>query len=328
MTLTEIKHCPGTLSEGYTTYSRTCLSKLFKGKKVNHILPYDSPTSYSETNKLFDDNRKTISISGVQEKYSVLLDKNKLRLINEGEQGEYILKPIPSFGKKTECMPANEHLTMQIAKQVYGMDVAENALIFFKNGSPAYITKRFDVKEDGSKLAQEDFASLSGRTPQTHGANYKYTGNYLELFEMMKKFVPAYFTEAPKLLKILLFNYLFSNGDAHFKNFSLIETSMGDFKLSPAYDLLNSRIHIDDKDFALEDGLLPKNLAQGNIISQFKILSEKAGINKTVYEDMVKSMFNKTDFVEKLTFSSFLDEKTKKNYFQSYQTRLNKLNKV
>jgi serine/threonine-protein kinase HipA len=327
MILNEIKYCPGTLAEGHTTYSRACLSKVFKGRKVNHILPYDSPTSNSETDELFDDNRKRMSISGVQEKFSVLLDKNKLRLINEGEQGEYILKPIPGAGKRPECMPANEHLTMQIAKQVYGIETAENALIFFKNGSPAYITKRFDLKEDGSKLAQEDFASLSGRTPQTHGEHYKYSGNYFELFEIMKKFVPAYLLEAPKLLKILIFNYLFSNGDAHFKNFSLIETSMGDFKLSPAYDLLNSRIHIEDNDFALEDGLLPKNLAQGKIFSQFRILSEKAGINEKVYGDILNTMLNQTDLVEKLTFSSFLDEKTQRNYFQSYQTRLKKLKK-
>lgn len=326
MILNEIKYCPGTLAEGHTTYSRACLSKVFKGRKVNHILPYDSPASNSETDELFNDNRKRISISGVQEKFSVLLDKNKLRLINEGEQGEYILKPIPGAGNRPECMPANEHLTMQIAKQAFGIEVAENALIFFKNGSPAYITKRFDLKEDGSKLAQEDFASLSGRTPQTHGEQYKYSGNYLELFEIMKKFVPAYLIEAPKLLKLLIFNYLFSNGDAHLKNFSLIETSMGDFKLSPAYDLLNSRIHIEDRDFALEDGLLPKNLAQGKVISQFRILSEKAGINEKVYDEILNAMLNQTGLVEKLTFSSFLDEKTQRNYFQSYQTRLRKLN--
>lgn len=327
MALDEIKYCPGTLAEGHTTYSRACLSKVFKGRKVSHILPYDSPASNSETNDLFDDNRKRMSISGVQEKFSVLLDKNKLRLINEGEQGEYILKPIPGAEKRPECMPANEHLTMQIARQVYGIETAENALIFFKNGSPAYITKRFDLKEDGSKLAQEDFASLSGRMPQTHGEHYKYSGNYFDLFEIMKKFVPAYILEASKLFKILLFNYLFSNGDAHFKNFSLVETSMGDFKLSPAYDLLNSKLHVEDNDFALEDGLLPKNLAQGNVFSQFRLLSEKAGLKERVYNDILNTMLNRTELVEKLTFSSFLDEKTQRNYFQSYQTRLIKLKK-
>ncbi|QQS50531.1 MAG: HipA domain-containing protein [Bacteroidota bacterium] len=273
MSLPEIKNCPGTLAEGYNTYSKTCLNRVFQGKKVNHVLPYESPASNTETDELFEENRKRMSISGVQEKFSVLLEKNKLRLINEGEQGMYILKPIPSTGKKPDQMPANEHLTMQIARQVYGLETAENALIFFKNGAPAYITKRFDVIADGKKLAQEDFASLAGRTPQTYGEHYKYSGNYLEMFQLLKKLVPAYRLESLKLLKILMFNYLFSNGDAHFKNFSLTEMPMGDFRLSPAYDLLNSRIHIEDKDFALDDGLLPRNLAQGKIKHQFEVLS-------------------------------------------------------
>ena len=187
-------------------------------------------------------------------------------------------------------MPANEHLTMQIARQVYGIETAENALIFFKNGDPAYITKRFDVKDDGTKLAQEDFAALSGSTPQTNGEHYKYLGNYLSLFQLMQLHLPAYKLEAPKLLKVLLFNYLFSNGDAHIKNFSLLETPLGDYRLSPSYDLLNSRIHIDDKDFALDDGLLPKNLAQGKISQQFALLAEQAGVGKKVFTDMVELM--------------------------------------
>ena len=113
-----IKVCPGTLSEGFDTYSRTALNRVFQGKKVHHVLPYDSPAFNPETDELFEENRKYMSISGVQEKFSVLLDKNKLRLVNEDERGTYILKPIPSAGKKRDQMPANEHLTMQIARQV------------------------------------------------------------------------------------------------------------------------------------------------------------------------------------------------------------------
>ena len=325
MSLPEIKYCPGTLAEGFDTYSRTCLNKVFQGKKVHHFLPYDSPASNPETDELFEENRKRLSISGVQEKFSVILEKNKLRLVNEGERGTYILKPIPSVGKRPDQIPANEHLTMQIARQVYAIETAENALIFFKNGAPAYITKRFDTNKDGTKLAQDDFASLAGRTPQTHGEHYKYLGNYLELFQLMQTTVSAYKLEAPKLLKILMFNYLFSNGDAHFKNFSLLETSMGDYRLSPAYDLLNSRIHIEDKDFALEDGLLPKNLAQGKIGKQFAIVAEQAGINEKISNDILTLMLTQSELVEKMTSSSFLNESTKRNYWQSYQGRLKQL---
>jgi serine/threonine-protein kinase HipA len=328
MSLPEIKYCPGTLAEGFDTYSRTCLNRVFQGKKVYHVLPYDSPSSHAETDELFEENRRRISISGVQEKFSVILEKNKLRLTKEGERGDYILKPIPGAGKLPDQMPANEHVTMQIARQVYGIETAENALIFFKNGAPAYITRRFDVKEDRTKLAQDDFASLAGRTPQTHGEHYKYSGNYLELFQLMEAHLPAYKLESPKLLKILVFNYLFSNGDAHFKNFSLLETPMGDYRLSPAYDLLDSRIHIEDKDFALDDGLLPRNLTQGKISRQFSILAENANIDEKIFNDIMTLMLSKSDLVEKMVAASFLDDTTKRTYWQSYQSRLKQLMKV
>ncbi|MFN3589724.1 MAG: HipA domain-containing protein [Spirosomataceae bacterium] len=328
MSLLTIKNCPGTLSEGFNTFSKTALNRVFQGKKVHHVLPYDSPASNREMDQLFEENRSYMSISGVQEKFSVLLDKNKLRLIHENEQGTYILKPIPNAGKKYDQMPANEHLTMQIARQVYQIETAENALIFFKDGTPAYITKRFDVKEDGSKLAQDDFASLAKRTPQTHGEHYKYLGNYLDLFELMRDYLPTYKIEAPKLLRLLVFNYLFSNGDAHLKNFSILETSFGDYRLSPAYDLLNSRIHIKDKDFALDDGLLPRNLAQGKISLQFAKLAEKAEISEKIFQEMMTFMTSKSDLVEKMVAASFLDETTKRNYFQSFQGRLKQLTKA
>ncbi len=328
MSLPDIHFCPGTLASGYETYSKNCLKRVFHGKSVSHVLPYDSPATNQETDELFEENRKRMSISGVQEKFSVILDKNKLRLIEEGEHGNYILKPIPAAGGRPDQMPANEHLTMQIARQVYGIETAENALIFFANGAQAYITQRFDVRPDGSKRAQDDFASLAERTPQTHGAHYKYLGNYLELFELMQKYVPAYIVEAPKLLRVLMFNYLFSNGDAHFKNFSLLETDQGDYRLSPAYDLLNSRIHIRDHDFALEDGLLPKQLAQGKMIHQFTVLAEQAGINVKVFDRIAATILSGAEQVEQLINACFLDDTTKRNYLQAYQGRLKQLQKA
>lgn len=321
----EITYCPGTLKEGFDTYSPLALKKMFGGRKVSHLLPYKSPASNLIAEELFKENQKRMSISGVQEKFSVLLDKNKLRLITEGEQGEYILKPIPNVGKKSNQMPANEHVTMQIASQVFDIETASNALVFFEDGTPAYLTKRFDVKKDGSKWAQEDFASLAQRSPQTHGSDFKYLGNYLEILEILKTYVPAYTIEAIKLFKLILFNYLFSNGDAHFKNFSLIETPLGDFKLSPAYDLLNSRIHIADQDFALHYDLLPPNKAKGKIIEQFYILGNLAGLPKKQVDKVFHNLTSDQDDVLALVNASYLDEKTKREYIQGYQTRLKKL---
>ncbi len=328
MSAIQIHSCPGTLAHGFHSYSKTCLKRVFDGKSVNHILSFASPEKTQEIIEQYEQSRKYISISGVQEKYSLVLEKNKLRLAQKGERGSHILKPVPGSGNKSNQMPANEHLTMQIARQVFGIETAENALIFFKDGTPAYITKRFDMREDGNKAAQEDFASLAGRTPQTHGSNFKYAGNYLELFRLMQAHLPLYKTEAPKLLKVLIFNYLFSNGDAHFKNFSLIETPMGDSRLSPAYDLLNSRIHINDSEFALEQGLLPPQISGGKISKQFAILAKMAEINDKTFDETMKTMLSKTEQVYSFITASFLNETTKRNYKQLYNKRLKTLQKT
>jgi serine/threonine-protein kinase HipA len=141
--------------------------------------------------------------------------------------------------------------------------------------------------------------------------------------ELIKKYLPTYKIEAPKLLKELLFNYLFSNGDAHFKNFSILETPMGDYRLSPAYDLLNSRIYIDDKDFALEGGLLPRSLAQGKISSLFAAFADQAEINKKTFNTIWALMISNSVLIEKLITASFLNETLKRRYLRAYQWRLN-----
>lgn len=321
----EPTRCPGTLAPGFNGYSRTCLKRVFGGNKVSHVLPYASLQTVGADADAFGENAARISLSGVQEKFSLIQVKNKIRLTQEGEPGTHILKPIPSGAKNADQMPANEHLTMQLASQVFGLETAENALVFFGNGDPAYLTKRFDRMPDGRKWAQEDFASLAGVSPQTHGADYKYQGCYWDLFELLREYLPSYKVESLKLYKLLVFNYLFSNGDAHLKNFSIVETPQGDFKLSPAYDLLNSRIHVEDRDFALEFGLLPPNAAQGSVAKQFQKLADRAGIPEKQSQAILAALVSKSDAVEQLVQASFLKERIQRSYLQGYRAKLKKL---
>lgn len=332
MSMPEIKYCPGTLAERFDTYSKTCLKKVFNGKKVSHVLPYNPPQVSEEDAEKFLENRKRISISGVQEKLSLLLDKNKLRLTKEGEQGTYILKPVPRDLKKVDQVPANEHLTMQIAHQVYSINTAENVLIFFENGEPAYITKRFDVKEDATKWGVEDFATLAGKTSENAGHDFKYEYSYEELAELLKKYVPAYMVEIEKLFMLVVFNYLFSNGDAHLKNFSVLETPSGDYTLSPAYDLVNTRIHVDDSDFALDRGLFKDNFESEEMkknghagLKDFYEFSKRLGISTKRRDKLLEPFLARQATVEVLIQRSFLNEQTKRAYLLHYQTRRNQL---
>lgn len=334
MSLPKITYCPGTLKKGYDTYSPAALRSVFDGKKVSHILPWQAPKRDEETNELFLENRKRISISGVQEKLSLILDKNKLRLTRQGEKGTHILKPIPIDLKKVDQVPANEHLTMQIALQVYGINTAANALIFFRDGEPAYITKRFDVREDRTKWNKEDFASLAGKTIENAGADFKYDYDYVRIGELIRQFIPAWRVEIEKYFSQVVFNYLFSNGDAHLKNFAALETQNGDYLLSPAYDLIDTRIHVDDTSFALKGGLLKEELRSpgyrrtGNPeYADFITFGRAIGVSEKRIEKLLFPFCERQELVEELVSHSYLNDTTKRGYLLHYNTRRNQLTK-
>jgi serine/threonine-protein kinase HipA len=333
MSLPEIKYCPGTLAEGFTTYSPTCLKRLFDGRKVSHLLPYNAPDVSEEDAEKFLQNRKRLSISGVQEKVSLLMEKNRLRLTEESEQGTYILKPIPRDLRKRDQVPANEHLTMQIARQVFDIHTAENALIFFKNGDPAYITKRFDVAENGKKIGKEDFATLAGKTAETAGPNFKYEYSYEQMADLVQQYIPAAMVELEKLFSLIVFNYLICNGDAHLKNYGVLETKQGDYILSPAYDLINTSLHVDDTAMALDEGLFKDDYTtesfEANAFYAYDDFYEfglKIGLVKSRVIKILNTFRANHESVQSLTDRSFLNDVMKKAYMNSYLNKLKALN--
>lgn len=332
MKLATLDRCPGTLAFGYSTYSPKCLRSLFQGKKVSHILPFDPPDQDETTAEKFIENRKRISISGVQEKLSFILDQKELRLTQEGEQGTYILKPIPRDLKQVDQLPANEHLTMQIAQQVYGIHTAANALIFFNDGTPAYVTKRFDIRPDMNKWGKEDFATLAGKTTENAGTDFKYQESYEAMGHLIKSYVAAAPIEMEKFFRLVLFNYAFSNGDAHLKNFSLLETLSGDYLLSPAYNLVNTKIHIDDNAMALDDGLFSNDYETDSFkhngfyaYDDFFEFGQKLGISERRVHIIIKPFIQENEQVIALIQQSFLNAACQTLYLDCYQDRLLKL---
>jgi len=216
---------------------------LWGGKRISPVLSFEQ--------KVFADFRRDaaprISLSGVQDKISLRLVNGVL--VPTDRDGEFILKPVPRALTGTldflDDVPANEHVTMQIAAQVFKLRSAACGLVFFPDGEPAYIVRRFDRDAaTGKKLAQEDFCQLAGKSSGTHGENYKYDGSYEELGRLLQRFSPAWRVEAERLFTLIIFNYVCGNGDAHLKNFSLLETPFGDYSLSPAYDLLCTSLHL------------------------------------------------------------------------------------
>jgi len=311
-------------------YCKKCLKELFNGQKVNHVLPFNSP--YKEESDLYTNLTKKMSISGVQVKYSMRLEEGKLILTEKG--GQYILKPIFSGQfKNLDQAPANEHLTMQIARQFFKITVPPNAIIYFSDHSPAYLVRRFDVKPDGLKYQQEDFAQIAQVTEETHGKNYKYDLSYEELGTLVKKHISMHKVEIEKFFRLVLFNYVFSNGDAHVKNFSMIQTDVGDYVLTPAYDLLCTRLHApDESDMALtlfKDGFSDAYHAQGFYTDfDFLLLGKKLGIKDTRVVKIINEFKANDNGIIAFIDKSFLREELKTSYKEFYKDKVKRFKDV
>lgn len=325
--------CPGNLTSGFDRYSPACLRKLFEGKKVSPILDFN----YDVDSLDFVDKINQISVSGVQEKLSAVVENGKIILTPVGQQGRYIIKPAPNYKhlRFRNQIPANEHLTMQIAKQVYKMNIAENGLVFFANGEVAYITKRFDYDADGNKIKQEDFSSLAQKTTLTHGKDFKYTGSYEDVAALLKANVSAWQVEMSKLFMLVVFNYIFANGDAHLKNFSLQQSANGDYLLSPAYDMMNTALHVQDEDFALQGGLLPPNEYSDTYRNtgypckeDFITFGNRIGVLPKKLNATIELFSEENPLIGELISRSFLDDRTKRMYKRLYEERLSRFLRV
>ena len=329
-----IKHCPSCLDEGFSTYSPKAARALFDGHKVSHLLDFDLDGLHNKTDLVEAMHR--ISVSGVQEKFPAVVEKGRIRMAGENEQSTYILKPAPwdETLRDRKQIPANENLTMQIASQVYGIPTAANGLCFTNKGQIVYITKRFDILPDGSKMLMEDFAAVIGKNEQEDGSEFKYFGCYEDIAAAIRKNVSAWMVDMERFFELVVFNYIYANGDDHLKNFSLILQGQ-DYRLAPAYDLLNTSLHMRGDDFGLDGGLSP-NIVKSDIYAQtghpcrldFERFGECIGLVKSRVGKILDKYMQLPEWAILLVGRSFLNEKMKRSYLRIVHERIARFNRV
>ncbi len=100
-----------------------------------------------------------------------------------------------------------------------------------------YVIERFDKTGDRC-LAVEDFATLMGKQ-----GDEKYNSSYEALLKAVRLYTGS-ITQVEKAYKLIVFNCLIGNGDAHLKNFAL-QYSLGgkNIVLSPPYDITHTLIY-------------------------------------------------------------------------------------
>ena len=195
------------------------------------------------------------------------------------------------------------------------------------------------VKAIGSFALDDAFAVRGVRVMEDKKGNHfvafpsreKQDGSYEDIANLLKRSVSAWQVEMEKFFTLVVFNYLFSNGDAHLKNFSLQETDAGDYVLTPAYDLMNTSIHVNDGDFALQGGLIPES-AYSDVYSNthhpckddFITFGTRIGVLPKKLASIIEMFATEQPKVYELIENSFLEEKVQRMYKQSYQERLHR----
>ncbi|TDB59846.1 type II toxin-antitoxin system HipA family toxin [Arundinibacter roseus] len=249
---------------------------------------------------------RSIAVPGVQAKISMSVvkaakEKSDARLTVMGALGgQYIFKP-PS--DRFPEMPANEHVTMLIAK-TFGIRVVPSSLIRLASGELSYITKRIDRTESGDKIHMIDMFQITE-------AFDKYKSSMERIGKALDSYSGNTLLDKVLYFELALFCFLTGNNDMHLKNFSMIESPYG-WGLSPAYDLLNVSIVNPDDDEELALTLMGKKKKLKR--EHFEQLANGLGLTKKQMEGafrrMNKNKIKAFDWVDR----SFLSEKMKEAY--------------
>lgn len=119
------------------------------------------------------------------------------------------------------------------------------------NEEYALASRRFD-RNDGNRIHMEDFAQILVKYP----ADKYRSANYQQIAKILYNYTEDGLGDVQQLARRLLVNILLANGDAHLKNWSVLYTDTVTPALSPAYDIVTTRIFMgDERSFALNLGI-------------------------------------------------------------------------
>ena len=287
-----------------TEYHPKC-SLAFFGSATPPSLDY----SLSEMNELAKEVvRQRIAVPGIQPKLSLSLIPNTLqkspspRLTVVGASGgNYIFKPPNAIYPE---LPENEHLTMSLAAALR-IPTVPACMIRLKSGELAYITKRIDRAEDGTKVHMLDLFQITEAVD-------KYKSSMERVGKALKLYSSETLMDQYKLFELTVFCFLTGNNDMHLKNFSMIH-NVPKWTLAPAYDLLNVQLAnpSDKEELALTLDGRKKNLKRHH----FERFGENLGLNNKQVQGIFDRFSQNKPQLKRLIEASFLSEISKENYW-------------
>lgn len=305
-------YCYSSLAEDEKDFHPHCSKKIF-GTKIPPEIDFGLDEIDNLALKVLG---RSVTLTGVQPKLSVELSnekKGKNRLTIVGLWGNYILKP--PFSRFPE-MPEVEDLTMHLSELV-GIKTAEHSLVRLKSGELTYISKRFD-RLKSTKLHLEDMAQITEMLTER-----KYSGSMEKVGKAILKYSDYSGNDAIRFFELTLFCFITGNADMHLKNFSLLKNLDKEITLSPAYDLLSTKILMpEDK----EELALTLNGKKNNLRKKdFYLFAEKLGVTQKTKEVIINKFFSSHQTLNTTIDASFMKDETKILYKELIEQRLDRL---
>lgn len=290
-------------------YHPRCLNRLFDTTRQPQI-----PFGVADLPGIVIKAEGRMSISGVQAKISIRLDKTTGTIEAVVTGATHILKP---ESDRFPQIPQNENLCMNMAEEL-GMRVPPHGLFAMSDGKLCYIIKRFDRAGDGSKIPNET-------TFQILGSADKYTGSLEQVGKAIRTHAANVGLDTIDFFERALFCFLTGNGDMHLKNWALLGQGK-DIALAPCYDLVGSNLYIENE----EDSALTINAKKNKLKrADFEALAKnlqidaKAAANvfdklahaKETLREMIANSELRTDLRQELM--SILGKRYKRLYEKS-----------
>ena len=294
---------------GDALYSADGLALLSKSLKNLQNLPFSAEEQRREAIL----HAEKLSIQGVQPKLGAKLNVRQERFELSDTHSTFILKP---QNRDFLQLPENEAVTMRMAA-VLGIETPLSGLIKSEDDSLTYFIQRFDRLSKSKKLPVEDFAQLTNSNREK-----KYDSSMERVADVLELFCSFPMIEKIKLFRLVLFNFLIGNEDAHLKNFSLI-TQNGKVQLSPAYDLLNTTIIL--RGANIEEMALPLAGKKRKLTSDLLIRyygQDRLKLSLKTIEQVLLDIKNAVPLWKNLLEICFLSADLKKKYVMLLDKRL------
>lgn len=229
--------CAGALTIGHEPKTLDAKYHEVSLRKIKEIFDQGG-TVFSSVQEEEKDIR--LSLAGAQDKIPVYFEDGKLFLPQGNSPSSHILK-VPS--QRFKHLPENECL-MGIFGKKMGLEMATPQLLDLK-GMKAYLVERYDRKKEKKQLRrlhQEDFCQALA---YSYKLKYEKDGgpDFKKCYQCVEENSVHLPEDLERLAKWLIFNVLVGNCDAHAKNISFLMLKPGEWRLSPHYDIVSTKIY-------------------------------------------------------------------------------------